>query len=233
MNDSPPILESCSSCRLRGEHAFCNLSQEALKSLDRLSFTLPYPERAILFHESQPCRGVFILCSGRVRLTAASPAGKTLLLREADPGEVLGLSAALYGGSYEVTAETVSAASVRFVKRDEFVEFLRTFSESGMGAVRALGLEYERALDNLRSLAWLSTATARIAQLLLQVAQESIGNGTGARLRLTQEQIAQKTATTRETVTRLLVQLRKDQVITLRGSDLVIRNRAALERMAS
>jgi CRP-like cAMP-binding protein len=41
------------------------------------------------------------------------------------------------------------------------------------------------------------------------------------------------TATTRETVTRLFSQLRRDHIISISGSDLVIRNRAALERLAS
>lgn len=234
LNDSPSVLEGCSTCRHKTEHAFCNLSPEALGFLDRISFTVPYPERAILFSEHEKCRGVFALCSGRAKLTTGSRGGKTLLLRDTEPGEILGLSAALYHGSYDVTAETVSASTVRFVKRDDFVQFLRMFGDSGMQAMRALGREYEHALDNLRSLAWLSTASARVAQLLLQlVTEEHSGNGSGAHLSLTQEQIAQMAATTRETVTRLLMQLRKDRVISLTGSDLIIRNRAALEKMAS
>jgi CRP/FNR family transcriptional regulator len=235
LNDGPPVLESCVNCKSRGENAFCNLPPDALRWLDQISFAFPYPERAVLFSENEPCRGVFILCSGRAKLTAASRAGKTIMLRVAEAGEVLGMSSVLSGRTYEVTVEIVSAALVRFVKRDDFVQFLRAFPENSLHALRTLGQEYEKALDNLRTLAWLSTATARVAQLLLHLA--SNGNqpkrGNGTRLLLTQEQIAQMTATTRETVTRLLVQLRKDRIITLRGSDLVIRDRAALERMAS
>jgi CRP/FNR family transcriptional regulator, cyclic AMP receptor protein len=229
LNDTPPVLETCSTCRHRSESAFCNLSREALQALDQISFSFPYPQRAILFNENQPCRGAFILCSGQAKLSTSARSGKTLLLRTAEAGEVLGLSSVFSGRCYELTAEIASVtAAVRFVKREDFVDYLHKFGESNLRAIQALGREYEHALENLRTLAWLSTATARVAQLLLQT-----NDGNGGRLMLTQEQIAQKTATTRETVTRLLLQLRKERIISLEGSDLLIRNRAALEKMAS
>lgn len=232
LNGGRPVLETCLDCRHRAEHAFCNLSQEALQSLDQISFALPYPERAVLFSENDLCRGVFLLCSGQAKLSTTSPAGKTLLLRTVDPGEVLGLSSALAGSKYDVTAAVTMPSMVRFVKRDEFVQFLRTSGEATMHAVQTLGREYERALENLRTLAWLSTATARVAQLLLHLDCDGNNHGAGNRLPLTHCQIAEMTATTRETVSRLLIQLRKDRIISLRGSDLLIRDRAALERMA-
>lgn len=229
--DPPPALENCSSCRNRSASAFCSLSSEALQALEQISFAFPYPERTTLFAENQPCRGVFLLCSGRAKLTTSAPSGKTLILRAVEAGEVLGLSSVLSGAYYQVTARIASpTATVRFIKRDEFIRFLRTFHEGNLHVIQALGQEYEHALENLRSLAWLSTATARVAQLLLQIGGSEGNNG---RLLLTQQQIAQMTATTRETVTRLLLQLRKDRIISLQGSDLLIRNRAALERMAS
>jgi CRP-like cAMP-binding protein len=40
------------------------------------------------------------------------------------------------------------------------------------------------------------------------------------------------TATSRETVTRLFSQLKRDRIISIRGSDLIIRDRMALEKMA-
>lgn len=228
-------VEGCTSCKLRGEHAFCNLPAPTLGLLDQLSYTVTYPQRVILFSQEQPCRGVFILCSGKAKVSAVARSGKPLMLRIAQAGEVLGLSAAISGRTYDVTAETLAPSQVRFMKREDFIEFLRNSSESVAKVISALGNEYEQALDSLRSLALLDTATARVAQLLLKICSEG-KNGNGheisAKFLLTQEQIAQMTATTRETVTRLLAQLRRQRVITIRGSDLIIRDRKALERLA-
>jgi len=64
----------------------------------------------------------------------------------------------------------------------------------------------------------------------------SLKNG-GARqpdrmkLTLTHEEIAQMIGTSRETVTRLFADFKKRQLIQLKGSTLVIRNRPALESL--
>jgi CRP/FNR family transcriptional regulator, cyclic AMP receptor protein len=53
------------------------------------------------------------------------------------------------------------------------------------------------------------------------------------KLRLTHEEIAQMIGTSRETVTRLLADLKKHQIVNSRGSTLVIRNQAALRELAN
>jgi CRP/FNR family transcriptional regulator len=187
-----------------------------------------------LFSEDEPCRGVFILCSGKAKITA-SRAGKPLMLRLAETGDILGLSAVFNSRNYEVTAEIVAPSVVRFVKREDFIGFVENSTEVLGRVMQILSTEYQQALETLRNLGLLNTATARVAQLLLNLcAEHHEGNGSDtARFLLTQQQIAQMTATTRETVTRLLMQLRRDRVISIRGSNLVIRDRHALERMAS
>lgn len=229
-------LLGCSSCKLRAESAFCQLPHESLALLDKLSYAVTYPQRVVLFSQEQPCRGVFVLCSGKAKVSATSRTGKPLMIRVAEAGEVLGLSAAISGVNYDVTAETLATSLVRFVKREDFIHFLQNSPKSVNNVIAALGREYEQALDSLRSLALLDTATARVAQLLLKICSNG-KNGDGrelsAKFVLTQEQIAQMTATTRETVTRLFTQLRRERVISIRGSDLIIRNRRALEKLAS
>jgi len=221
------FLDGCARCRHRADHAFCNLPPEALRRLDEISYAVTYPQRVTLFSEDQPCRGVFILCEGKAKVTA-SRGGKPLMLRIAAAGEVLGLSAAMSGGNYELTAETLARSTVRFIKRDDFLYLLHESSDALSNVLQILSLEYQQVIESLRNLGLRNTATARVAQLLLNICAEE----TSARFLLTQEQIAQMTATTRETVTRLMVQLRKAQVISIRGSSLTIRDRTALERMA-
>ena len=64
--------------------------------------------------EGQTPRGVFVLCSGKVKLSTTSKEGKVLILKQAEAGEVLGLSAAISGTNYEMTAETAYAMPVEF-----------------------------------------------------------------------------------------------------------------------
>lgn len=228
------FIENCQACKNRDDRAFCNLSPEALRALDQISYSVTYPEHAVIFSADAPCHGVFLLCAGRAKLSTASRDEKKVMLQVASAGEVLGLSSVLSGSHYEVSGETLSPSVLRLMKRDDFLQFLHRFPETSFRLLEALGQEYTVALQSLRSLAWFPTATARVAQLLLHICEEDAGGEreSKAKLLLTQEQIAQMTATSRETVTRLLGQLRRERIIAIRGSDLVIRNRAALEQMA-
>jgi CRP/FNR family transcriptional regulator len=227
-------LDGCVGCKSRSSNAFCNLPGPALSELDRLSFAVSYPEHAILFSEEQFCKGVFLVCSGKVKLSARAHDGKEIMLQAALPGQILGLSAAVSGVPYGFSAQTLAPSTIRFLRREDFLGFLKGSQESASNAVQALSVEYDQVLSSLRAIALLHTASARIAQLLLRMAAETEeGPGSNVRLLLTQEQLAQMTGTTRETVTRFFGQLKRERVIAVRGSSLVIQDRNALERIAS
>jgi CRP/FNR family transcriptional regulator, cyclic AMP receptor protein len=226
-------VDGCAGCKTRSASAFCNLPGLALYELDRLSLSVSYPEQAILFTEEQLCKGVFLVCSGKVKLSARAQDGKEFMLQAALTGQILGLSAAMAGVAYGFSAVTLAPSSIRFVRREDFLQFLKSSPDSALNAVQALSFEYEQVLVSLRSMALLHTASARIAQLLLRISAETPeGQGGNLRLLFTQEQIGQMTGTTRETVTRFFAQLKRENVIDMRGSSLVIRDRYALERIA-
>src|SRR6516164_7416820 len=94
------IIESCMSCPHREDRLFCNLPPAAVQRLAAITSAATYPKGATLFVEGQSPRGVFILCSGKVKLSTSSADGKTLILRIADAGEVLGLAAVVSGKEY-------------------------------------------------------------------------------------------------------------------------------------
>jgi CRP/FNR family cyclic AMP-dependent transcriptional regulator len=104
------IVDNCLSCKLKREECFCNLSAPILKTFSGISHQTTFPPGATLFVEGQSPRGVFLLCSGKVKLSTSSRDGKILILKMAGPGEMLGLSAVIAGAEYELTAETAMPA---------------------------------------------------------------------------------------------------------------------------
>src|SRR5215467_744577 len=127
------IIENCLVCPHREDRLFCNLPETSVKALAAIASSAAYPKGATLFVEGQPARGVFILCSGRVKLSTSSADGKTLILRIAEPGEVLGLPATVTGTSYELTADIIEPAQANFIARNDFLNFLK---ENGEAALR-------------------------------------------------------------------------------------------------
>src|SRR5580658_10728754 len=230
------IVESCLTCKLRVDRIFCDLPASALQTFESIKYATAYPQGAVLFVEGQMPRGIFVLCKGSVKLSINSPNGRTMIVKLAEPGEVLGLSATISGKPYEVTAETIDACQVNFVKRDDFLKFLKDDVEVCFKVAEQLSEKYHNACREVRSRGLSHSAAEKLAKLLLQW---SFKNGEAAKLeprlkiRLTHEEIAQMIGTSRETVTRLFAELRKRQIVQSKGSTLVIRNSAALRELAN
>jgi len=187
-----------------------------------------------LFVEGQPPCGVFILCSGRVKLSASSADGKTMILRVTEPGEVVGMPETISGQPYNGTAEVLEPAQASFIPRDRFLRFLVQHGEVALRIAQLLSNIYHHTCQEVRSLGLSRSSSQKLAKFLLDwVNRPSLGYRDGhVTLTLTHEEIAQMINASRETVTRLLTQLKKDRVIQTRGAKMIVRNRKALEELA-
>ena len=230
------IVESCLTCKLRADRIFCDLPASALQAFEDIKYTTGYPEGAVLFVERQEPRGIFVICKGSVKLSVSAPNGKVMIVKIAEAGEVLGLSATVSGKPYEVTAETLDPCQVNFVKRDDFLRFLKNDVDVCFKVAQQLSEKYHTVCNEVRSLGLSHSAAEKLARLLLEWTSK---NGEAAKaeprlkLRLTHEEIAQMIGTSRETVTRLFADLKKHQIVNSKGSTLVIRNQAALRELAN
>ena len=228
------IIENCLTCPHLQERVFCNLSPVALERLSAITSASSYPKGATLFVEGQTARGVFVLCNGRVKLSTSSIDGKTLIVRIADPGEVLGLPATITGKPYELTADAVEPVQANFISRTDFLNFLRDHGEAALRVAQQLGETYHAAIAEMRSIGLAHSAGEKLARFLLDWCA-SHGNGKGetsAKLTLTHEEIAQMIGASRETVTRLFTDFKKKQLLQVKGSTLILSNKEALEHLA-
>jgi CRP/FNR family transcriptional regulator, cyclic AMP receptor protein len=234
------IVENCVACPHLPERAFCSLSPSALEQLGEITAASSYPKGAVLFVEGQKARGVFILCDGRVKLSTSSMDGKTLIVRIADPGELLGLPATITGTTYELTAEVIEPTQVNFISRSDFLSFLREHEEAAFYVAEQMGKMYHSAIADLRSVGLARSAPAKLARFLLDWCTKnekpdgdlhSDGN-LRVNLTLTHEEIAQTIGASRETVTRVLSEFKRKQLVQVRGSALIVPNRAGLEELA-
>ncbi|MGA8143249.1 MAG: Crp/Fnr family transcriptional regulator [Candidatus Acidiferrales bacterium] len=227
------IIESCMNCPHREDRLFCNLSPASVQRLAAITSPSTYPKGATLFVEGQTPRGVFILCSGKVKLSTSSADGKTLILRIAEIGEVLGLAAVVSGKAFQATADVLEPTQANFISRDDFLGFLRQDGEAALRVAQQLAENYHHALSEMRTIGLSHSAGEKLARFLLDwIAEHHEGNGEiRVKLTLTHEEIAQMIGASRETVTRLFADFKKKQLLQVKGSTLVIRDRAGLEKL--
>jgi CRP/FNR family cyclic AMP-dependent transcriptional regulator len=227
------IIENCIACPHREDRIFCDLPPAAVQHLSKITSASSYPKGATLFVEGQTARGVFILCNGRVKLSTSSTDGKTLIVRIADPGEILGLPATVTGKPYELTADVIEPTQANFISRTDFLAFLRDHGEASLRVAQQLGETYHAAVAEMRSIGLSHSAGEKLARFLLDWCA-SHGDGKGeirAQLTLTHEEIAQMIGASRETVTRLFADFKRKQFLQVKGSTLIIRDKSALESL--
>lgn len=88
--NSLQVIESCLTCPLVKERIFCDFPESVFAEFDEISSPSTFPKDSILFVEGQEPRGVFVICNGRVKLSTSSSDGRSIIVRVAEPGEVVG-----------------------------------------------------------------------------------------------------------------------------------------------
>lgn len=189
----------------------------------------------MLFMEGQQARGVFLLCSGQAKLSASSFAGKAIITRISEAGNVLGLNAVIANRPYEVTAEMMVRGQANFIPRDSLLQFRKDSQEVGLRVVEELSRDYYAEYEEIRLLGLTRSPSEKFAKLLLSWWNTTEPDSQAAKVNLTMhhEEIAEILDTTRETVSRLFAKFEKKRLLQFKGrKTLLIRNRLALEKIA-
>jgi CRP/FNR family cyclic AMP-dependent transcriptional regulator len=216
--------QDCRQCDHRTSRLFCNFAAPALAEYDSIGQLLTIPRGATLFREGCIADRVFVLCSGRVKLSCLSVGGKTMNLRIALAGDVLGLSAVLSGTSFEVSAETLESTAFKVIRQKEFLLFLAHQGEGSLHAATSLAAEYKAAFAEARRFALAESVAGRLAGLFLDWGRaESCGRpDMRFTMALTHDELANFTATTRETITRSIKKFQVEKLIAIHGSSIHI-----------
>jgi CRP/FNR family cyclic AMP-dependent transcriptional regulator len=214
---------------------FCNLSDRALTDLNALGAQTEVPTGTRLFAEDERSDTVFVLCSGQVKLSCTSRDGKTLILKIAMPGDVLGLSAAISGTPHEVTAITVEPTQIKSIPRADFLAFLEKHGEASLHSAKLLSGDYKTALVDARRLALSTSAPGRLASVMLEWGRATSCGKPEMKfnMRLTHEELADMIGSSRETVTRALNRFKKEKLIEIHGVSVLILSPEKLELLTA
>ena len=214
----------------------CGLSAGAATDF-RALIRLSYCKRgSLVFSAGDATRGLVIISAGRVKLSACSNKGRTVTFRIAGPGEVVGLSSTITGAPYEFTAQTLAPSQLAFMERADFLGFLERHPETWFRVLELISREVTSAREQIAFLGGALPASVRLAMLLLGWcgnSGEEADNGIRLALPLTAREVGNMIGSSRETIARLLSRLRDARIIERRGRIFVIRDKAALEELAS
>lgn len=218
-------------------HPFCQVSTDLTDLIARISSTANYRRKANVFVEGEKPRGVFILRTGMAKLTTCSTVGKTIVIRLAEPGDVLGLNAVISNRPYAATAEMITSGRLDFIPQDSLLRLMKAHGDFAVAVAEQLSASYYPLHDAVRSLGLANHPLERLVKLLLSWTsppndEPSSGDESSSfKLPLTHQEIAENIGSTRQTVTKLFSQLRRKNLLGLQRGELIITNRLALQEI--
>lgn len=215
--------------------AFRQISSDLAQLIASVSSTASYRRKTKLFLEGEKPRGIFILRTGSAKLTTCSTIGKTIVIRLAEPGDVLGLNAVVSNRPFGATAEMMTTGQVDFIAQDSLLRLMKINDDFAFAVAEQLSASYYSLHDALRSFGLAAHPLERLVKLLLcwtspQGDDASTGDHS-FKLPLTHQEIADNIGSTRQTVTKLFSELRRKQLLGSEGGGLRITNRLELQRI--
>jgi CRP/FNR family transcriptional regulator len=206
------------------------MPDEVLFDLVSVSERFLCPGTVLLLEEGQKPAGVLLLLEGKAKLSLNSVDGRRLIIGFAMPGEILGLTSAVSGQPYEMTAEAQFPCTISSVPRQSFLDFLVHSPVACQGVTRQLSLDYKRTLGQLRTIGLTASAPAKLAKLLLDWCAESSQTRRGSQIQcsFTHGEIGELIGASRETISRCMSDFKRRGLVAQRGTVLLVPDCTAL-----
>lgn len=225
--------ESLSSQSM-AEELFRDLSDEAISDFESKVERSSCPGMKVLITEEEEPARILFLIKGKVKLSINSFDGKRFILGMVGPGEILGLSSAVSGFPYEMTAESQFPCEISSLPRQSFLTFLVRYPTACQNVARQLSRQHKHAFQQLRTLGFALNAPAKLARLLLDWCAEGEHKTNGILIQCpyTHAEIGEHIGVSRETITRGLMDLTTRGLLERRGQAFIVPSQSALARDA-
>jgi CRP/FNR family transcriptional regulator len=200
---------------LRGLPYMAALSPPVLHAIAAASTIRSHRAGEVLAIQGEPCQGLLIVQSGRLKTSLLSPSGREHMLDIFGPGEAVNESDAFDGAPSVATIEALDDATTLITGRATLTMLLDELSPAARSALQVLAARCRRLVGIVGDLS-LRPVTARLAGLLLDHARRP------DRPTLTRGQMAAHLGTVREMVSRSLRDLERSGVIRIEQGRIVI-----------
>lgn len=233
---SPYLFKStdCKLCPNRAASDLCDLEGQASEDFEKIKWSVVYHPGQFVFYEGHAVLGLYILCSGRAKLTRGTDRGQQRLIEIVEPGKLIEKQTFQDGAVHQSTCEVIEPSQICIVDRSQYLNLLKQNGDLAVKIIKLLSHAMGESLNETDQFAFAS-ARERVAGLLLELVErygEPVENGVRISLQLKREELAQMAAMTVETVVRILTSFQSAQLIHIRGRDITILQPDRLTRAA-
>jgi CRP/FNR family transcriptional regulator, nitrogen oxide reductase regulator len=190
------------------------------------------PIHCTIFSDGDPARAVFVLLSGRVKMTQRSPSGEEIILRVKGTGEVVGALGFASGSQHGLTAHALEPCRMLAWDVGTFERFLAQFPGLRRNVLYVLAEGLRTIEERFLQLATEQVAP-RLARMLTRLLEQNdLAARTGGSIELSREELAQMIGTSVFTVSRLLSEWEKRDIIQAQRRGVRVKKPRALSALA-
>src|SRR5580704_4420021 len=211
MNENTPTPRSI----LKATPLFAALDEPEISSLAARCGIRPYSAGEILFSEGEPCKGLYIVVTGRVRIFKTAANGREQVLAVEGPGASVAELPVFDGGSYPASGSALDKTEVLFVSRADLRTICLEKPEVALKMLQVVGARLRRLVGIIEELSFTTVRHRLISWLLRQASSEGHPGerGTVFSLNTSHQELAAKIGTVRELVSRNLARLQAQSFI--------------------
>lgn len=224
LNSHAPHIDDCQSCDHRSTSDLCHLTSAETTEYKEIRRAVLYQSGQFVFYEGHTALGLYVLCSGRVKLTRLTARGQRRLVALVDPGGLIEKHTFQDGAVHEVTCEALEPSRVCVIDRVRYLDLLERNGALAIRVIKMLSREMGHSFGEADQLAFAS-ARERMAHLLLELGErygEISSEGTCIAINLKREELAQMAAITVETAVRILHAFQEHGLIHMDGRNITI-----------
>ncbi len=210
------------------------LDDDALDHLLSVASERQFTNGQVIFQKGDPGTSMMAVIHGRVRISAYSEDGREIILNMIEPGQLFGEIGLLDGKERSADATAMGKTTLLILDRRDFIPFLEQNPKIVIRLFDVLCARLRQTSEMVESIAFLDFG-ARLAKLLLQMAEnygQEKDQGLLINLRISQADLGNLIASTRESVNRQLNAWVQEGIIALEQGRIVILDREMLQLTA-
>jgi CRP/FNR family cyclic AMP-dependent transcriptional regulator len=216
---------------LKAGSLFATLTDAEMEFLARRTRSRSVSTGELLFSEGDPCAGLFLIASGRVRIFKTSASGREHVLAIEGPGSSIAELPVFDGGNYPASAAAVEPSELVFISRQDFRTMCLENPEIALKVLQVVGARLRRLVGIIEELSFTTVRHRLISLLLRRARSENRMTDRGLTFTLggSHQELASQIGTVRELVSRNIARLQAQGFIEVRGHDVTILNIDGLE----
>jgi len=214
---------------------FASLTEKEIHALSARVTKKHFRRGELLFSEGDPCTGLFLVASGKVRIFKVSAAGREQVLAVEGPGSSFAELPVFDGGDYPASASALEEADILFVSRKDFQNFCREHPDVALKVIAVVGSRLRRLVGIIEELSFTTVRQRLIAAILRMAETTGVPSKDGVHVELAKshQDLAAELGTVRELVSRNLSRLQAEGFVEVEGRKIIVKNLAALKREQS